>query len=62
MTTSLSDFGIALTLPDGWYGEIFRVADGVNDSGPLVHFANSPLILGDRNGFAGLVRKTMRPG
>jgi len=62
MSTALSDFGISLTLPDGWYGEIFRVADGVHDSGPLVHFANSPLILGDRNGFAGPVRQTMRPG
>ena len=58
MTTSLSDFGISLTLPDGGYGEIFRVADGVHDSGLLVHFANSPLILGDRNGFAGPVRQT----
>ena len=62
MSTTLSDFGISLTLPDGWYGEIFRVMDGVHDSGPLVHFANSPLILGDRNGFAGPARQTMRPG
>jgi hypothetical protein len=62
MSTTLSDYGITLTLPDGWYGEIFRVTDGVNDSGPLVHFANSPLILGERSGYAGPTRQTMRRG
>jgi hypothetical protein len=62
MSTTLSDFGITLSLPDGWYGEIFRVTDGVNDTGPLVHFSNSPLILGDRSGYAGPTRQTMRPG
>jgi hypothetical protein len=62
MSTTLSDYGIWLNLPDGWYGEIFRENDGVHDSGPVVHFANSPLILGDRNGYAGVARQTMRPG
>jgi hypothetical protein len=62
MSTTLSDFGIELTLPQGWYGEIFRTTDGVDDSGPIVHFANSPLILGERSGYAGPARQTMRPG
>jgi hypothetical protein len=62
MSTVLSDFGIQLVLPAGWYGEIYRDSDGIHDSGPVVHFANSPLILGDRNGYAGVARQTMRPG
>ena len=62
MSARLSDFGIELTLPAGWYGQIFRDTDSVMDTGPLVHFANSPLILGDRNGYAGPTRQTMRPG
>ena len=33
MSTTLSDFGSSLTLPDGWYGEIFRVAEGSTTRG-----------------------------
>ena len=59
-TTKVSDFGITIDLSSGWYGEIFRIIDGVADSGPTLHVANTPLILGDDNGYASLARQTMR--
>ncbi|MBY0307417.1 MAG: hypothetical protein K2Q09_01620, partial [Phycisphaerales bacterium] len=55
-----SDFGLELDVPDGWYGEIFRV-DEPGDSGPpVLHVANTPLILGERNAYAAEARQAMR--
>jgi hypothetical protein len=62
MSTTLSDYGIELGLPAGWYGEIFRNTNHIADTGPTVHLANTPLILGDRNGYADEIRQVMRPG
>lgn len=58
--TRLERFGISLVLADGWYGEIFRELDGLDDSGPVVHAATTPLILGDRDQYAGETRDALR--
>jgi hypothetical protein len=57
---TLSAFGITVEQPVGWYGEIFRETDGIDDTGPVVHLANTPLILGDRDGYASQTRQLMR--
>jgi hypothetical protein len=59
---TLSAFGITVEQPAGWYGEIFRETDGIDDTGPVVHLANTPLILGDRNMYASQTRQLMRTG
>ena len=61
MSTILSGYGIELTLPSSWYGEIFRDVDELHDTGPTVHLANTPMILGDRNTYASQTRPIMRP-
>jgi hypothetical protein len=60
MTKQISEFGISLTLPDGWAGEAFRETDEFVDSGPIVHVANTPVVLGDRDGYAGETRRSLR--
>jgi hypothetical protein len=59
---TLSAFGITVEQPAGWYGEIFRETDGIDDTGPVVHLANTPLILGDRDIYASQTRQLMRAG
>jgi hypothetical protein len=59
---TLSAFGITVEQPAGWYGEIFRETDGIDDTGPVVHLANTPLILGDRDMYASQTRQLMRAG
>lgn len=53
-------FGLEMDVPEGWYGEIFRL-DEPGDSGtPILHFANTPLILGEHNVYAAEARQLMR--
>lgn len=59
---TISDFGITVSVPSNWHGEVFRLTDGLSDSGPIVHVANTPLILGDESGYATVTRQTMRVG
>lgn len=59
---TLSAFGITVEQPAGWYGEIFRETDGIDDTGPVVHLANTPLIVGDRDMYASQTRQLMRTG
>jgi hypothetical protein len=59
--TDLSAYGITLKYPLGWFGDSFRETDGTDDSGPVIHLGNTPLILGDRNGYAGQARQLLRP-
>jgi hypothetical protein len=61
MTTTLSGFGITIDQLPGWYGEIFRTEQPV-DSGPILHIANTPLILADRQPYAPAARERMRAG
>jgi hypothetical protein len=58
---TLSAFGITVEHPAAWYGEIFRETDGIDDTGPVLHLANTPLILGDRDMYASQTRQLMRP-
>jgi hypothetical protein len=61
MTAStISDFGISLDLAPGWYGEVFRTVYGITETGPVLHAANTPLILTDQNGYAPVARQTLR--
>ena len=62
MSQTLSAYGVSISLPDGWYGEIYRDVTGLKDTGPNLHFANTPLILGDRNTYLSETRPTMRHG
>jgi hypothetical protein len=59
--TALSGYGISLEQPSGWYGEIFRDTDGIDDTGPVVHLANTPMIVGDHDLYASETRQIMRP-
>ena len=58
---TLSAFGITVEHSATWYGEIFRETDGIDDTGPVLHLANTPLILGDRDMYASQTRQLMRP-
>jgi hypothetical protein len=58
---TLSAFGITVEHSAAWYGEIFRETDGIDDTGPVLHLANTPLILGDRDMYASQTRQLMRP-
>lgn len=57
---AIADLGITVSVPSNWHGEILRLHDGVSDSGPILHVANTPLILGDTSGYATQTRQTMR--
>jgi len=61
MSKTVSGFGITIGLLSGWYGEIYRTVDGFADSGPVLHVANTPLVLGDRDGYVPVTRRNMRP-
>lgn len=62
MATQLSEFGISLAIPEGWYGEIYRHIWGeFVETGPVVHVATTPLVLADQNGYAPLARLSLRP-
>jgi hypothetical protein len=58
--STISGFGLSIDPLPGWYGEIYRTVDGLADTGPIVHVANTPLILGDRDAYAPSARRTMR--
>jgi hypothetical protein len=53
-------FGFEIELPEGWYGEIYRLEEPGDSGWPVLHFANTPLILGERSAYAGEARQVMR--
>jgi hypothetical protein len=60
MSETLSAYAITITLPEGWYGEIFREWTEIEDGCPTLHLGNTPLVLGDRNTYCSDVRQTLR--
>lgn len=58
--TVISGFGLEATLPSGWYGEVFRIHNGLADTGPVLHAATTPTVLADSSWYAVGARETMR--
>jgi hypothetical protein len=60
--TTISGYGLTIEALPGWYGEIYRTVDGLSDTGPILHLANTPVVLADRQGYAPMAREAMRSG
>jgi len=58
--TLISGFGMEASLPQGWYGEVFRIHEGLSDTGPVLHAATTPTILADTSWYGVAARETMR--